>query len=126
MRGTQTARVMNLINSYTKSEGCIRQKICKRKTKSSVELLNLIKARKAKKDNVARNVKRIDAAKKAVEKSRLEIDNLTTNDKRIKDEQHRAKVREPQKAEDAIRQCLEAKRSMLAELLEKLSAETSN
>lgn len=91
------------------------------------EMINSITTRKTKKETVTRNLRRINDARRDVEKSRDELDNLTarSNDKRkISDKQlaHRANVRELQKAEDAFRQCLEAKKSMLSELVDKMNA----
>ena len=87
-------------------------------------------ARKMKKDTVDRNLIRVDNAKEVLEKSRQTLDrlygslqdNFTLNIKKqieAKEELHKCKYRELSKAEDALRQTLDIKKSLLRELLQR-------
>lgn len=84
----------------------------------------LSSSRKIKSETIARNLKRIADAKKAVENSRQGLNELLSQgskQEKIKDKKllHRVHYKELQKAEDAFRQSLEIKKKFLSELIEK-------
>ena len=85
-------------------------------------------SRAVKSHTIIKNLERLDSAKKAVEKSRLSLDELYNKCQqqekiRKKQERHHDNYRELQKAEDALRQCLEVKKRFLSDIIKKLHFE---
>jgi hypothetical protein len=82
-------------------------------------------SRAVKSHTIIKNFERLDSAKKAVEKSRLSLDEQHTKCQqqekiRRKQEMHRDNRRELQKAEDALRQCLDVKKRYLSDIIKKI------
>ena len=85
-------------------------------------------ARAVKSDTITKNLERLHSARKAVEKSRLSLDELRTKcqqqEKIIKKQEvHNDNYRELQRAEDALRQCLQVKKRFLSDIMNKLHLE---
>ena len=83
-------------------------------------------SRVVKSHTIIKNLERLDATKTAVEKSRQCLNELHTNcqkQEKIKKQQqmHRENYRELQKAEDALRQCLEVKKRFLSDIIKELN-----